>query len=478
MTLENQQISDEEAIGPLINLEMEQSVLGSILMNPKALDAVPVELQSEHFYEGVHKRIFDACLSFRDQGKSATPITLRAYFQHDEAMNQVGGAQAYLAGLGGMALPYAVRDYAQSLIELYRLRGLVGVCDDIKGAATQPDADLQAHKIATDAEEAIQSLFGDADQGSVTAGEAGEMSIQRLEAIYREGAVPGMSPTNMPWLSELCGGLYHTDLVIVAGRPGMGKSAFATSLARGIADNGHGVALFSFEMSEEQLTNRMLSEICYHRGKRIEYQDFRTGKVPEVRIPELRDANNYLSDLPIRIWSRSEPTVARVRSELRRWKRSLKAQGKSLDVVIVDYIGLMHDGSYKGNKVQEVAQITKNLKSMARELDVCVIALSQLSRGVESRDDKQPMLSDLRDSGAIEQDADSVLFLYRHAYYLKNNQPDKIADPGGYAAWQGEYDRVKNKCKIIMAKNRHGSGGARDVTAYMPCSAFSFDEVL
>ena len=441
------------------NLEAEQALLGSILINNDIIDEISTIVSSSIFYDPAHVKIYEVIESLNNKGMIANPITLKNFFEKDNMLNEVGGTE-YLVKLtrfSGSA-KQAI-DYAKIIHEMYLRRELVLISDKLStDTLNANDHEQNAENIIESTE---RSLFDLAERGSFTQSflkfnQALDQTIQMATmAMQSDQGIVGV-PTGLTDLDEKLGGLHKSDLVILAGRPGMGKTALATNIAYYAAqklmsrEEKSSIAFFSLEMSSEQLSTRILSEQA-----RIKSDDIRRGKVTEDEINRYIETSRNIYNLPLYIDETPAITIATLCNRARRIKRLF-----GLSLVVVDYIQLMRSPGLNNrseNRVQEVSEITQGLKALAKELKVPVLALSQLSRAVESRDDKKPQLSDLRESGSIEQDADVVMFVYREAYYLENKQP-KLGSIE-HAEWQSKMNDVNGLADIILGKQRHGPTG-------------------
>ena len=440
------------------NLEAEQALLGSILVNNDIIDEISTIINSSIFYDPAHIKIYEVIEQLNNKGMIANPITLKNFFEKDDMLTEVGGTE-YLVKLtrfSGSA-KQAV-DYAKIIHEMYLRRELVLISDQLSSDTLNANAQEQnAENIIENTE---KSLFDLAERGSFSQSflkfnQALDQTIQMATmAMQSDQGIVGV-PTGLTDLDDKLGGLHKSDLVILAGRPGMGKTALATNIAYNASQNlisrqeKSSVAFFSLEMSSEQLSTRILSEQA-----RIKSDDIRRGKVTEDEINRYIETSRNIYNLPLYIDETPAITISTLSNRARRIKRLF-----GLSLIVVDYIQLMRSPSSNRaeNRVQEVSEITQGLKALAKELKVPVLALSQLSRAVESRDDKKPQLSDLRESGSIEQDADVVMFVYREAYYLENKQP-KLGSIE-HAEWQSKMNDVNGLADIILGKQRHGPTG-------------------
>ena len=439
------------------NLEAEQALLGSILVNNDIIDEVSSLVSSNIFYDPAHVKIYEVIESLNNKGMIANPITLKNFFEKENMLNEVGGTE-YLVKLTRFSgsTKQAI-DYAKIIHEMYLRRELVQISDKLSSDTLNANSQEQnAENIIEDTE---KSLFDLAERGSFTQtflkfNQALDQTIEMATlAMKNDQGIVGV-PTGLSDLDEKLGGLHKSDLVILAGRPSMGKTALATNIAYNAAQNilkrqeKSSVAFFSLEMSSEQLSTRILSEQA-----RIRSDDIRRGKVTEEEINRYIETSRNIYNLPLYIDETPAITIATLSNRARRIKRLF-----GLNLIVVDYIQLMRASSIRNDgRVQEISEITQGLKALAKELAVPVLALSQLSRAVEQRDDKQPQLADLRESGSIEQDADVVMFVYREAYYLERKQP-KLGSIE-HAEWQSKMNDVNGLADIILGKQRHGPTG-------------------
>ncbi len=460
------QNAEEHFRSPPQNLEAEQALLGAILSNNEASDRVSNFLTADHFSEAVHARIYEAATTLIRMGKLASAVTLKSHFENDATLKEIGGT-AYLGRLAASATTIInAEEYGRTIYELAQRRKLIGIGTDVVNEAFEPDIEINSKEMI---EKAEQALYGLAETDKYGKGfqaftHALTMAIDMASSAYqRQGGLSGIS-AGLTDLDEKMGGLQSSDLIILAGRPAMGKTALATNIAYHVAKNykaeyqpdgsnkvldGGIVAFFSLEMSSEQLATRIIAE---QSGISSEY--IRRGKISEDEFQRLVDVSRELQSLPLYIDSTGGLTIAQLASRARRLKRQ-----RGLGLIIVDYLQLLAGSSNKQRegRVQEVTEITVGLKALAKELAVPIIALSQLSRQVESREDKRPQLSDLRESGSIEQDADVVLFVFREEYYLERLMPAEGTPE--FVGWQEKMDRAHGKAEVIIGKQRHGPTG-------------------
>ena len=445
------------------NIEAEQQLLGAILTNNDIFDRVAMVVGPEHFYDPVHARIFEVCAARIAKNLAASPVTLKAFLEDDEGLKELGGP-GYLAKLAGAAVAsFAARDYAQIIYDLAIRRELMGLGREIAAKASDVNVASEPKDQIVEAEQALYKL---SEQGRTESGfqsflKAVTDAVNVANAAYqREGGLAGIS-TGLADMDRKLGGLHKSDLLILAGRPSMGKTSLATNIAFNIAkaykrgalpDGSEGavdggvVGFFSLEMSAEQLASRILSEAAEISSHKI-----RQGDMDEGEFRRFVDAAKALEACPLYIDDTPALPISQVAARARRLKRT-----HGLDLVIVDYLQLLRGTA--DNRVQEIGEISMGLKAIAKELNIPVVALSQLSRQVESRDDKRPQLSDLRESGSIEQDADVVMFVFREEYYAEREKPsdDKLEEMAG---WQERMARLHGKAEVIIGKQRHGPIG-------------------
>jgi len=449
---------------PPSNIDAEQALLGAILVNNDAYYRVSDFLEAGHFLEELHRRIFEVATTLIKAGKVATPVTMKT-FLGDQDLGGVTVSQ-YLARLAAEATTVInAEDYGRTVYDLAIRRQLIGIGEDMVNVAYDSPVDSPPREQIEEAERRLYELAetGRYDGGFQRFSDALTAAIDMAAAAYkREGALSGIS-TGLIDMDRTLGGLQPSDLIILAGRPAMGKTSLVTNIAFNIAKayeaekqqdgtlktvNGGIVGFFSLEMSAEQLATRIIAEQSGVPSYKI-----RRGDMREDDFYKITEAAREMQSIPFYIDQTGGISIAQLAARARRLKRQ-----RGLDVLIVDYLQLLSGSSKKGeNRVQELTEITTGLKALAKELSVPLIALSQLSRQVESRDDKRPQLSDLRESGSIEQDADVVMFVYREEYYLKNKEPKPGTEE--YFKWQTEMDQVHGKAEVIIGKQRHGPTG-------------------
>ena len=449
------------------NSEAEQALLGALLINNRSLEKVSEYLRGNHFFNPVHGRIYDAVVRMVDRGQDANPVTLKNFFDKDEELAHVGGAQ-YLADLAANTITVVnVADYGREIYDLHLRRALIALGEDVVNTAYEHDLERSARDQIEGAEKKLFELAeaGDFRKDFVPLTISVTNAIRQAElAFQREGHVTGVV-TGLADLDKRLGGLQPSDLVILAGRPSMGKTALATNMAfnaaRAFIDtagkDGAVVGFFSLEMSAEQLATRILADMTSIASDKI-----RRGEVRDTDFHKFAEASQIMSRAPMFIDDTPALTIGAIRTRARRLKRQ-----NNLGLIVIDYLQLIQGDSRGGgdNRVQEISEITRGLKAIAKELNVPVLALSQLSRAVEQRDNKRPQLSDLRESGSIEQDADVVMFVYREQYYLERDQPARKAEESEEkfnARWDDWVKRMSgahNVAECIVAKQRHGPIG-------------------
>ncbi len=448
------------------NIEAEQALLGAILVNNEAFYRVSDFLEPSHFHEPAHRIVFDVVSQLIRANKTANPVTIKTFLPADLDLGEITLAQ-YLARLAAEATTIInAEDYGRSIHDLATRRALIGIGEDLVNTAYDAPVDMPPNAQIEDAE---RRLFEIAEKGQYEGGfhsfeTALLAAIDMASAAYkRDGHLSGLA-TGLSDLDRQMGGLQASDLIILAGRPGMGKTSLATNIGFNIAQAWRGevqpdgsmktvdggiVGFFSLEMSSEQLATRIVAE-----QSGVPSSDIRRGRITEDQFNEIVIASREMQRVPLYVDQTGGLSIAQLAARARRLKRQ-----RGLDLLIIDYIQLMQGHSKRGseNRVQEVTEITNSLKALAKELNVPILALSQLSRQVESRDDKRPQLSDLRESGSIEQDADVVLFVYRDEYYLRNKMPREGTEE--FFKWQAEIDQVHGIAEVIIGKQRHGPTG-------------------
>jgi replicative DNA helicase len=439
------------------NIEAEQAVIGSILVSNDIYDEITPILSAQKFFDPIHVKIYEIIEKLIAKGLLANPITLKNYFENDEGLKELGG-QEYLIKITkfSTSVKQAI-DYANIVQEMHVRRELIKISQSVLSEASNNSESISSgEEMIQNAEKSLFDLAerGHFNQSFLKFDKALKQTIEMAKNAYQnEEGIVGV-PTGLTDLDAKLGGMHKQDLLIIAGRPSMGKTALATNIAfhaaKNISNKGtkSTVAFFSLEMSSEQLSTRILSE-----QSRIRSNDIRRGKVSEKEFEQFIETSKNIYDLPLYIDETPAITISAISNRARRIKRLF-----GLELIVIDYIQLMRTSGKKDwGRVQEISEITQGLKALAKELNVPVLALSQLSRQVESRDDKKPQLSDLRESGSIEQDADVVMFVFREAYYLERKEPS--AGSIEHAEWQQKMEEISRLADIMISKQRHGPTG-------------------
>ena len=452
------------------NIEAEQALLGALLANNKAFEKISDILKPAFFADSTHQKIYEVIAKLINKGRIADIVTLKDYFEQEGTLSQVGGFP-YLVKLAESATPVTnVEYYAQYIYDKFLRRELINTGYEIVNNAMQESLDISASDQISAAERSLYNLSenGDTQGGFMDFGSALGSSLNLIEKAYqKQGKISGV-PTGLNQLDYKIGGLNETELIILAGRPAMGKTALATNIAYNVAEffsrdketppENRGVAFFSLEMSAEELAARILSTATQTSSHKM-----RTGDLEEAEFTRIAAAVRELENIPLYIDDTPGVSINTIRNRARRLKRS-----KGLGLIVIDYIQLISgsgDKKSEGNRVQEVSEISRGLKILAKELKVPVIALSQLNRSVESREDKQPQMSDLRESGSIEQDADIVMFVFRENYYIHNSEPKRAENESEEAFtkkhldWEIRDRQTANLAEVIIGKQRHGPTG-------------------
>ena len=435
------------------NIEAEQSVIGSILLTNEIFDEINMIVSSKNFYDPMHRKIFGAIENLIYRGLLANPITLKNHFENEKDDLNIPDYLVKITKFS--ASTRQAIEYSKLIYDLYVKRELIKISENIIDTAKLNDLEQNGQTIIESSEKA---LFDLAEKGSLSStilkfDEAMRLTIEMASNAYKnEEGIVGV-PTGLVDLDDRLGGLHKSDLVIIAGRPSMGKTALATNIAfnaaKKIQEDGKKscIAFFSLEMSSEQLSTRILSEQA-----RIKSNDIRRGRISDEQFDKFIETSKNIAELPLYIDETPAISIAALSNRARRIKRL-----HGLDMIVVDYIQLMRAANFRDGRVQEISEITQGLKALAKELSVPVLALSQLSRAVEQRDDKKPMLSDLRESGSIEQDADVVMFVFRQSYYLKNKEPRPATVE--HAEWQAKMNEISHLAELLILKQRHGPTG-------------------
>ena len=446
------------------NIEAEQSLIGSVLFDNKVLEDLTTNFATRHFFDPLHATIFDACIFLIDNGRLADPLTLKSYLKQDDLQRDMD-IEKYLSELreGVVSLSKA-KFYAEEIRNCYVRRSLIRIGDELINKSVNPTLDVTPDQEISNTEEQLYNL---AEKDQINSGPLDFKSVlasatnQINEAYNRKGKLSGID-TGFSGLNRQLGGLNKSDLLVLAGRPAMGKTALATNIGFNAAkssklEKNESILIFSLEMSAEQLAQRILAE-----QSTIDSHKLRSGDLNETEFSKLVSTQNDILNLPFFIDDTPAISVGQIASRARRLKRT-----HGLSLIIIDYIQLIQGSkaSEAQGRVQEVSNITRGLKSLAKELNVPILALSQLSRAVEQREDKRPILADLRESGSIEQDADVVMFVYREEYYLDKSEPTQRDNENQesfnerFLKWQDRRNMAEGKAEIIISKQRHGPTG-------------------
>lgn len=438
------------------NIEAEQTILGSILANNEIFDEITDQLDENYFFDPIHQKIYKIISNLITKGLLANPVTIKNFFNSKEELVEIGGVDYLIKLTKVSTTKNQIKYYSQLLSDLYIRRQLINISEETLEESKNKDLEISGTNILENTE---RKLFEIAERGEfqrsfVTFKDALKETIDMATAAYKnDQGIVGV-PSGLTDLDDRLGGLHKQDLIIIAGRPSMGKTALATNIAFNASLNikknnlKTSVAFFSLEMSSEQLSTRILAE-----QSRVKSNDIRRGKINQDDFERFIEASKNLEMLPLHIDDTPAITISALSNRARRLKRK-----EGLDLIVIDYIQLMKSSGYRNEgRVLEIAEITQGLKALAKELDVPVLALSQLSRQVEQREDKKPQLSDLRESGSIEQDADVVMFVFREQYYLEKQEPK----PGTaeHVEWQEKMSQIHNQAEIIIGKQRHGPTG-------------------
>ena len=452
--LVNLDISKENLVPK--NIEAEQTILGSILANNEIFDEITDQLDDNYFFVPIHQKIYKIISNLISKGLLANPVTIKNFFNSKEELIEIGGIDYLIKITKVSTTKNQIKYYSQLLSDLYIRRQLINISEETLEESKNKDLEISGTNILENTE---RKLFEIAERGEfkksfVTFKDALKETIDMATAAYKnDQGIVGV-PSGLTDLDDRLGGLHKQDLLIIAGRPSMGKTALATNIAFNASLNikknnlKTSVAFFSLEMSSEQLSTRILAE-----QSRIKSNDIRRGKINQDDFERFIESSKNLEMLPLHIDDTPAITISALSNRARRLKRK-----EGLDLIVIDYIQLMKSSGYRNEgRVLEIAEITQGLKALAKELDVPVLALSQLSRQVEQREDKKPLLSDLRESGSIEQDADVVMFVFREEYYLEKQEPK----PGTaeHVEWQEKMSQIHNQAEIIIGKQRHGPTG-------------------
>tara|TARA_B100000678_G_scaffold135933_3_gene113627 strand:+ start:1713 stop:3131 length:1419 start_codon:yes stop_codon:yes gene_type:complete len=437
------------------NIDAEQAILGAMIENNRCVDTISDILEARDFYLPIHQRIFEATLALTGEGKEANPVTLGILFEGDEDFQEMGGRKWLVKMALGPVAMVGYRDIAEQVAEIAARRRLIEQLEGVAGIA-RSDPEKPLAELVDESDAALVAAVERRDTWSQpTIGKCATGVLDRIDRIQKGEEDIGYL-TGIAEFDQLTGGLQPGNLVIVGARPSMGKTAVACSAALGLARSNIGVLFVSLEMRGDELAQRMMADICFDGRHGVPYQAIREANVNIEQRRRIMAASETMERWPLHIADPGSCTASRLSLAIRRTKRRMKAMGQDLKVVIVDYLQLLHADQKTRSLVEAVSEVSRTLKAAAKDQEVCILALAQLNRGVEQREDKRPMLSDLRESGQIEQDADTVLFLFREAYYLEKQNP---RSPDRQAALEQELDQCRHEIEFICAKRRNGRTG-------------------
>jgi replicative DNA helicase len=447
--------SAQSAPAELHNVEGEAVLIGAMLMKNSVIDAIAEILEPEDFYEPMHGAIYSAIIDGISAGSAISPVSLRPLFANDPRFQDLGGMN-YLAKLTSNASVFMMdlKAQANDIADLAARRRLIDGLDESRARVSRLDVTLP--QLVDEADAALVAAVERRETTSqIHVSAAMAEMLDRIHAIQANDGKVGVS-CGISDIDRLLGGFDGGQLIILAGRPGMGKTGLACGIAKGVAAEGHGVLFPSLEMKAVELAQRIACDMCYTGRHGIPFERIVGATVNQHELRHLARATSEAANLPLTILDAGSVTMARLALSVRRHKRRFKAKGQELKLVIIDYLQLLQAGKNARSAYEQVSEISKGLKALAKDADVCILALAQLNRGVEQREDKRPVLSDLRDSGQIEQDADAVMFLYREEYYLAAKRPRK---QDLLPEWERQLGEVRNRIEFILAKRRNGRTG-------------------
>jgi replicative DNA helicase len=432
----------------LRNVAAEAEIIGAMMQDNSVIDRVADRLTVTDFSEPTHAALFEAIVREASLGKAVSPVTLKPYLSAIPNLEELGGVGYLLKLTASDGALLVVADCVKQVAELAKRRRILDGLQNAAMLAAGVENDLAS---VTEAADAALADYGKAD------GVVQTSALECLDALLAQKESEGVQSHVIPEFDQIAGKLRRKELIILAGRPGMGKTACALSYTLGAAQAGHGVLYISLEMSGTELAARMAADLCFNGRMGVPYAALRDNNLSFEQRKHVMDARRMLADMPYRVVDAGKLTTGRLSMIVMRTKRRMAAKGQSLDLVVVDYLQLLSPDAQAKGMYEKVSEISMALKAIAKTHDVAVLALAQLSREVEKRPDKRPQLSDLRDSGQIEQDADGVMFLVRQAYYMKQEEPDR--DAFEYAAWEAAYNKAEHEIEFICAKRRNGVTG-------------------
>lgn len=444
----------------LSNVETEAALLGALMIDNRLVDRIADTVTAGDFHEPVHERLYATILAEVSAGRGANPILLRSHFANDPGMENLGGV-GYLAKLtgSGAALIGAV-DFARQIADLGKRRGLyTGLADLMERARADLETPIEALVDGIDAQ-LSSALQRDHAAKGMSMAQAFDVTLAEIEAEARGEAPTGLEVAGLDDWNALTGNMRRGEVIILAGRPSMGKTAVGLSAALASARAGHGTLFVSLEMGVPELTKRAIADLIFEHGRSASYESVQRGRFADSDRQRITDARQQIASWPLILHEDAGLRVGRLAMMIRRYRRQLVARGGGLDVVFIDYLGLVRADGNKQKRYEEVSEVSRTIKTLARQLNVAIVVLAQLNREVERREDKRPQLHDLRDSGEIEQDADTILFVYREQYYLERNEPQ----PGdkGRADWELSLAASRDRVELISAKVRKGRIGRRN----------------
>lgn len=467
-----------EVVGPKptrvmpANLEAEQAFLGALMIQNEVFAHAGGFLKPEHFSEDTHCRIYEIAAKMIGDGRKATPITIAPFLGTDDLAEGLT-VRAYLARLCADATTIVnAKDYARTIVDMAARRSMIWAADDLIAQAMDSPVDMRPAEIAALALEDLGELIEDpAVTNRIAAGASAHKVVARAQAIMRGEAVALGVSTGLPDLDHATGGFRPGELWIVAGRPGMGKSIVGVTSATKVAKHaGDGALIFSLELPEDQFTARMLADVAFIARRPVTFQQIMRGQLNDEELWLIDDAQRRLSTMAIVVDYSSRLTVSDIKARIHTERKRMTAAGKTLRLVVIDYLKFIQAGDrYKGNRVSEVGEISAGLKQAAKDEEVCIVLLAQLNRMLESREDKRPGLSDLRESGDLEQDADVVAFIHREAYFIEKSPGARKGEADAVA----KFEAVKNDAELILGKNRAGPTKTIHLWCDVACSTLS-----
>jgi replicative DNA helicase len=453
-------IYQSDGPSPLANIEAEAALLGALMIDNRLAESVMTDLLDEHFYEPVHGRIYAMILRVIAQGSIASAVTLRPLFEHDAAMQQLGGV-SYLAQLTGSSIVFlGARDFARQITDLAKRRSLLEAIDQMRQEIVRVD-DRPVEALVDGLDQALNaSLQRTTTTRSATLLSAFDTTMRSIEDEASGTISRGVQIDGWCDFNALTDGLRAGEVTVLAGRPGMGKTAAALAVVTGAARAGHGTLFISLEMTLPELTKRVIADLCFTDKRAPTYDHIKKGNLNAFDRERLAEVRNMIENWPLRLTDPARLKIGNVAMQIRRYARLMAAAGQKLELVVIDYLGLVKADDSRAKRYEAVGEISRTVKEIAKECGVSIIILAQLNRECEKREDKRPMLSDLRDAGDIEQDADNVLFLFREQYYLEQIEPD-IADMKRRPSWEIDMAAARDRLELIAAKVRSGKTGRR-----------------